>query len=196
MLQWITDLTYRIESLAAELGAVYKVASRYYQDVIEKESIMASITQDDHILCIGGGVCPFSAILFHQATGAKVTAIDSNAECIPIARQVIDGLGIGDEVRVICQEGSEAADLTQYSVIHLALQITPMDEVFSQVAKQAADGTRILIRRPKKSIDGAYSELPSPLLERCPYVEYKQAGNIGSTLMYIKQPSLQSRATA
>jgi len=187
MLRWITDLTYKIESLAAELGAVYKVASKYYQDVIEKESVLASITQDDHILCIGGGVCPFSAILFHQATGAKVTAIDSNPECVPVARQVIDELGIGGYVRVLCQEGSEVADLTQYSVVHLALQVTPMDQVFAQVEKQVRAGTRILIRRPKKSIDSVYSDLPSPLLVGCPYVEYRQAGNIGSTLMYIKQ---------
>jgi len=187
MLQWITDLTYKIEALAAELGAVYRVAARYYQDVVEKESVLASITKDDHILCIGGGVCPFSAILFHQATGAKVTSIDSNAECIPVAQQVIDGLGIGNDVRMLCQDGGAVADLTQYSVVHLALQVTPMDEVFAQVEKQVKAGTRILIRRPKKSIDGAYSELPSPLLAGCPYVEYKQAGNIGSTLLYIKQ---------
>jgi len=187
MLQWITDLTYKIEALAAELGAVYRVAARYYQDVIEKESVLASITKDDHILCIGGGVCPFSAILFHQATGAKVTAIDSNAECIPKARQVIDGLGIGGDVRMFCQDGGADTDLTQYSVVHLALQVAPMDKVFEQVERQVAVGTRILIRRPKKSVDGAYSDLPSFLQAGCPYVEYRQAGSIGSTLLYIKQ---------
>ena len=190
MLQWITDLTTKIECHAAQAGAVYQIASQYYKDVIQKEAVLANITDKDNILCVGGGVCPFSAILFHQLTGAKVTVIDNRMACIPKARQVIDRLGIGGFVRVLCLDGgSTEADLSEYTVIHLALQVSPAEHVFAQIEKQSEPETRFLVRRPKKSLGGMYSPLPDPMLANCPYVAHRSR-NIGSTLLYVKQERL------
>jgi tRNA A58 N-methylase Trm61 len=180
----ITNLTYKIECHAAQAGTVYQWASQYYRDVIEKEAILANITSDDHVLCIGGGICPFSAILFHQITGAKVTVIDNNAECIPKAEDVINKLGIGEHVRVLLQDGADV-DLAGFSVIHLALQVSPMDTVFKEVEQKSTSGTRLLVRQPKKSLDAMYSAISHEALATCPYVTHK-ARNIGSTLLYTK----------
>jgi len=188
MLQWITNFTQKIEHKATQSGLVYQIACGYYRDVIQKEVVLAGITKNDHILCIGGGVCPFSAILFHQVTGAKVTVIDNNAICIPIARQIIDHLGIGEYVHVLCQDGGSAEiRFSEYTVVHFALQVCPMACVFSHVEKQVAPGTKLLIRRPKKQLRKLYSGLPSPLLHSCPLTTHKKGRNIGSTLLYIKQ---------
>ena len=187
MLQWITDFTHKLENQAGESSIVYHLASKYYLDVIKKETILANITDKDHILCIGSGTCPFSAILFHQITGAKVTAIDNNPICIPDARQIIDRLSIADFVHVFCQDGSSAELIfTEYSVIHFALQIQPIEIVFSQVEKKIAPGTKLLIRRPRKNLDQIYSQLSSPILALSPYTTHSKARNIGSTLLYIK----------
>jgi hypothetical protein len=190
MLRWITNLTYKIECKATKAGVFYQVASGYYRDIIQREAVLANITDKDHILCIGGGICPFSAILFHQVTGAKVTVIDNNATCIPKAKQVLNKLGIGDKVQVFHRDGSDTGmDLSKYSVIHLALQVAPMDYVFSQLVRQAMPGNRLLIRRPRKSLGSMYSELLSSILSSFPYVAHKSR-NIGSTLLYIKQEQL------
>ena len=186
-MRWITDLTYKIECRAAEAGTIYQLASQYYKDIIKKEVVLASITGNDHILCIGGGICPFSAIIFHQTTGAKVTVIDNNMACIPKAKEIIDRLSIGNFVHVLYQDGgSKDVDLTAYSVVHLALQVTPMDYVFSQVERQVLPGAKLLIRRPKQALGGMYSKMSNPQLAGCPYVAHKSR-NIGSTLLYIKQ---------
>jgi len=188
MLEWITDFTRKVERHATQSELVYQMAAGYYRDVIQKEVVLASITGDDHILCIGGGACPFSAILFHQATGAKVTVIDNNATCIPQAKQVIDQLGIGGQVQVLCRDGGNAEILfSQYTVVHFALQVNPMQSVFSHVESRVAPGTKLLVRRPKKQLRKLYSGLPSPLLNSCPFTTHKKARNIGSTLLYIKQ---------
>jgi len=188
VLQWITDFTRKIEYQATRSEFVYQLTAGYYRDVIQKEVVLANITKGDHILCIGGGTCPFSAILFHQATGAKVTVIDNNVICIPIARQVIEHLGIGEHVRVLCQDGAGAdTTFSEYTVVHFALQVCPMASVFSHVEKQVAPGTKLLIRRPKTQLKNLYSGLPSPLLHSCPLTTHKKARNIGSTLLYIKQ---------
>jgi len=186
MLRWITGITQKIECQAAKSRAVYWLASQYYRDVIQRETELADITENDHILCIGGGICPFSAILFHQTTGARVTVIDNNTACVPQARQVIERLGLGGHVHVFCQDGgSSELSLSEYSVVHFALQVSPMERVFSQVERQVAHGTKLLVRRPKSRLSGLYSRLPDFAMTRCPHITHK-ARNIGSTLLYVK----------
>ena len=186
MLRWITGVTQKIECWAAKSRAVYWFASQYYRDVIQREIELAGITKDDHVLCIGGGICPFSAILFHQATGAKITVIDNNVACVPQARRVIERLDLGGHVRVFCQDGDSAElSLSEYSVVHFALQVSPLERVFSRVERQVAHGTRLLVRRPKSRLSGLYDRLPGFTPAYCPHITHK-ARNIDSTLLYVK----------
>lgn len=186
-LKWLTDFTYKIEDKAVKSNFIYKIASGYYHDVIAKEATLANITEKDHILCIGGGICPFSAILFHQITGAKVTVIDNNEICIPKAKQVIQRLGLNQQVHVLCQDGRTAdISFSDYTIIHFALQVSPMEQVFDIIERQVMSGTRLLIRRPKKRLKNMYCKVAKTLLSYCPYVAHKSR-NIGSTVLYIKQ---------
>jgi D-arabinose 1-dehydrogenase-like Zn-dependent alcohol dehydrogenase len=184
MLKWITKFTHKIENQAVKTGFVYRLACKYYQSVINKEVELANITKEDHILCIGGGICPFSAILFHQLTGAKVTVIDNNEKCVPKAKKVIERLGIGEKVRVLHQDGN-SIKLTDYTVIHFALQVFPMEQVFLSVTKKARAGTKLLVRRPKKQLSALYNKLTDGLTDCCCCATHK-ARNIGSTLLYTK----------
>ena len=184
----VTALSQKIEDWAFETEIVYKLAARYYHDVIEREVVLANITKDDHILCIGGGICPFSAILLHQTTGAKVTVIDNNDKCVPKAVKIIERLGISKYVKVLYQDGGNCGlDFSKYSVVHFALQVCPMECVFSYVEGRVVPGTKLLIRRPKRKLGKFYSGLTSPLLHNCPLTTHKKARNIGSTLLYVKQ---------
>ncbi|MCL2169772.1 MAG: hypothetical protein FWB74_07100 [Defluviitaleaceae bacterium] len=181
---WITDITRKIEGLAAKNKFVYSIASRYYTDVIKSEASLAGITADDHVLCIGGGICPFSAILLHQTTGAKVTVIDNEIHCVSEAQQVVRRLGICGNVNVVHQDGAcKHACYKNYTVIHFALQVSPMECVFSQVEACTAPGTKFLIRRPKKHLCGLYSKLS---LNSETEVLHKKGRNVGSTLLYVK----------
>lgn len=186
MLNLITNLTRKIENYSLKTGFVYSLACKYYHSVIEKEIALANITANDHILCIGGGICPFSAILFHQTTGARVTVIDNNSKCVKKAQQVIDKLGINEKVHVYHQDGnSQNIMFADYTVIHFALQVCPMEHVFFNVERQAVDGTRLLVRRPKKQLDNMYCHINC--LSPCNPHAAHRARNIGSTIMYTKK---------
>ena len=190
MSQWITSITQKIEDWASEKEVIYKLAEKYYHDVVQKEVVLASITKGDSVLCIGGGICPFTAILLHQATGAKVTVIDNNICCIPKARQVIDRLKLSEHVAVFHQDGrSTDLPFSAYTVVHFALQTYPMECVFSHVEKHVAPGTKLLVRSPKRQLRNLYNQLPSPLLHYCPFTVHNATRNIGSTLLYIKEGS-------
>ena len=182
---WITNLTQKIERLAVKIKFFYRIASRYYQSIIKNEIDLADITKNDHILCIGGGSCPFSAILLHQTTGAKVTVIDNNKCCIPKARKIIKRLGIGKSIKVLCQDGRNIElEFSKYSVIHLALQVAPMENVLTQLEKQITPGTKLLIRKPKKQLEKLYSRFP--ILYECRYAAHKLS-NIDRTILFVKK---------
>jgi len=187
MLKWIKDFAYKVENKAAESEFIYRLTSGYYQDVIQKEIVLANITAKDHILCIGGGICPFSAILFHQLTGAKVTVIYNNENRVPKAKEVITRLGINEKVRVFHQDGKDIT-FANYTIVHLALQVSPMEQVFNAVEQQIVPGTKLLVRRPKRPLGNLYSKLASAL-SNCPYAAHKSR-NIGSTVLYIKQDTV------
>jgi len=184
----ITKFTQKIEYLAAEKSIIYHIASRYYKDVIKNEISLANITKDDKILCIGGGFCPFSAILLHQTTGAKVTVIDNNSVCIPKAREVVERLGLIESIHLECTEGCcKDLSVSQFTIVHFALQITPIEYVFAEVEKKVRPGTKMLIRRPKGNLNKMYCKLSQKLLACCRYINHNKPCNIGSTYLYVKE---------
>jgi len=193
----IIGLTRTIETLASKSKLFYWIASHYYRNVIKNEVTLANITNNDHVLCIGGGICPFSAILFHQITGAKVTVIDNCKDCIREAQHIIGRLDLSDHVHAIWQDGG-AIDfsLSEFSVVHFALQVFPMDFVFPQVRKQVVPGTKLLVRRPKETFNKVYSQLTGSLPNFCRHITHQKACNIGSTLLYIKQERLNEEKMA
>lgn len=177
MHDFLTALTYKIEQKATKAGLVYKLACKYYRGVVQREIALANITAKDHILCIGGGICPLTAVLFHQLTGAKVTVIDNNHACIAKATRFVGDLGLGAHVAVHCQDGSSRDMMyADFTVIHVALQVSPREQVLASVEGQMVPGTRLLVRRPKGR---------GQVLSYCPYARHKSR-NIGSTALSIK----------
>ena len=184
----IIKLTQKIEYWAARTSLIYYIASRYYRDVINKEISLANITKHDRILCIGGGFCPFSAILLHQTTGAEVTVIDNDSDCVPKALEVIKRLGLSSYIHLLHQDGGCAEfSLSEFSIVHFALQVTPMEYVFAEVERKVHPGTKLLVRRPKGHLNKMYCKLTNALLTCCRRVSHQKVCNIGSTYLYVKQ---------
>ncbi|NLB88471.1 MAG: hypothetical protein GX790_04490 [Syntrophomonadaceae bacterium] len=184
----VTKFTQKIEYWAAENKIVYNIASCYYKDIIRREAKLANINNRDHVLCIGGGPCPFSAILLHQATGAKITVIDNIKHCVTVAKQLVTRMGLDDYINVMHQDGVEV-ELNNYTVILLALQVSPLESVLENLHKKARPGTRLLIRRPRECLSKLYSNLSTKWLKDCIAINHKGARNIGNTLLCIKQES-------
>ena len=197
MVRKIIGLTHGIESLASRSKLFYLAASKYYRNVIENEALLADISMDDHILCIGGGICPFSAILFHQLTGAEVTVIDNCMECVSEAEQIINRMGLDKYVHAVYQDGGSIGfSLSKFSVIHFALQVFPMEFVFPRIKRQVLPGTKILVRRPKNCLNMMYSQFTGSLLTCCRHIAHQKACNIGRTLLYVKQERLNEEKMA
>lgn len=172
---WITRLTRQIEQLAASSRLIYSLAALYYRQMVQREAELAQIGPEDRVLCIGGGICPYTAILLQEYTGAEVTVIDNDPRCVEQCCRFLRGRGLdGIGVQFGCGTAVHCGD---YTVVHLALQVSPREEVLRRVLAQARAGTRILVRVPKASLEGPFQ------CER--RVQHGTLSNVGCTFVLV-----------
>lgn len=127
----------------------------YYRPIVKKEVELANIHQNQEILCVGGGYFPSTAVLFHQLTGAKVTVIDNDLEAVMFSRKVVEGLGYGSSVLVQHSDGVQKTS-GGFDVIHIAMQVSPKEEVFRSLHSTFSPDAKLLIRTPKQHLERGY----------------------------------------
>ncbi|WP_048815463.1 class I SAM-dependent methyltransferase [Methanosalsum zhilinae] len=120
----------------------------YYKRLVAKEIAIATISQNDHILCIGGGPFPCTAIEIAEQTGAQVTVVDNDPEAVEISRKVVSRLHLNNRIQVIQADG-ENVSAHRYSLVHIALQVYPKEKVLANICHRITPHTRILMRRTK-----------------------------------------------
>lgn len=178
---FIEAFTRSFERLACRSALAQRLCVGYYKSMIQKERGLAELGPDDHVLVVGGGPCPISALLIHQHSGARVTVVDCRELCVKKAREYIASLGLSEAVEVLCAYGQDI-DMRPYSVVHLALQIEGKEWVAARCFAQAKPGTRILVRMGKEDQGGG-----SKLCSACARVAHSPCQRVGQTLLYRVQ---------
>ncbi len=179
----ITRVTKYIEVVAGKSGLFYRAAAHYYKNMVKNEIELAKIKSSDRVLCIGGGPCPFSGILLYKYTGAAVTILDNDKKCVECSRKMLKNMGLDGKIEILYGEAEEICP-QGYSVIHMALQISPFAKVFAKMQKGCEQGAKILVRLPKKSLSKMYDtiDLASP----ANLAFHSGLKNVDSTALFIK----------
>lgn len=184
----IVTATRTIEYLASRNKLFYQISALYYRSIVADEIKLAGITEHDHVLCIGGGPCPYTGILFNRLTGARITVVDNDYSSVVCSRQLLQTLGLDQDIKVLFADG-DSIEVDGYSVIHFALQVDPFEEVFKELERKCRKGTRLLIRLPKKTIKGLYSHGSMEFFSQCKHTFHGRSKNLASTVLYIKAGS-------
>ncbi len=179
----ITKITQLIEYLACRFSLFYYLSMLYYRGMVRREVRLANITSKDRVLVVGGGPCPHTAILIHKLTGATVTAVDNDFVCVKSAIRLINRLGLADRVRILHRNGLSLST-EHYTVVILALQLSPKLEIIRSLERQAKPGDRILIRLAKESLADLYSPVKQSQFASLPTVEHSQFTNVEQTVLY------------
>ncbi|MDI9519128.1 MAG: class I SAM-dependent methyltransferase [Bacillota bacterium] len=151
---FITKFTQKLEEYVQKNPLLYKIMLAYYKPLVKCEIRLAGIECTDKVLCVGGGSCPITAILFRKYTGADITVIDNNPYCVKNAKKFLNKKGI-DGIDVVCCEGIKTC-CNNYSVVHLAMQVSPMEETLKKLMKDAKTNARFLVRTPKRIFTKLY----------------------------------------
>lgn len=181
----IPKTTKLLEHLAAKSPTIYRLISHYYKSLVREEVALANIKATDKVLCIGGGPCPISGILLHEYTKAHVTIADNDYHCVTAARDLIEKLGYTDSIKVIYSEGNNISP-EDFSVIHMAVQVSPLDQVFCHLKQTCRFGSKILVRLPRKNLIKFYSVKDCSIFHNyCRKAVYNWR-NVDSTALFIK----------
>ncbi|AFS77432.1 hypothetical protein Curi_c03570 [Gottschalkia acidurici 9a] len=151
----IPRFTKSLERITSFFPRLVYFYSLYYKDIVEKEVELGQLTEEDKVLCIGGGPFPCTALEIAYQTGAKVCVVDCDPVAVSCAQRVIDKLNMSERVRVFISRG-EDIDPSKYSVIHMALQVFPKDKILKNILKRCSSETRVLVRSPKEHLKSLY----------------------------------------
>ncbi|SCZ06885.1 nicotianamine synthase family protein [Alkaliphilus peptidifermentans] len=182
----IPTFTSKLEKLCSISPLLIKLVEIYYKDLVKREVDLGQISCDDHVLCIGGGPLPCTALAIANQTGAQVYVIDIDPLSVEIAQKVIKRLNMTQKVKVGLASGQQM-DVSDFSVVHVALQAYPREDIFKNVWKKAPAGARILMRSPKEALRPFYSSLPDECHKCHQCMNIKQNNmTISCTLLFTK----------
>lgn len=133
------------EKVALDFPFFLERLSLYYEKRVSMELEAAYVRRGDRVLCIGGGPCPFTAVYIHKLTGAHVTVIDNNLAAVQTGNRFINKLNLCSAITYLHADG-EKVDLDGFSLVHVALQVTPREKVVRHIQKCAAPHAQILVR--------------------------------------------------
>ncbi|MCD5410801.1 MAG: hypothetical protein LRZ93_04000 [Clostridiales bacterium] len=146
----ISCLTKELEKSIYKYPSIIKLWKKYYyNNIIEKEIELGEISREDQVLCIGGGAIPFTALDIALKTGASVAIVELDLVAVEKSRELINEINMSNRIEVIHSSGQEF-DASKYSVVHIASQACPVDEILHNVWACISCGSKILFRCDKK----------------------------------------------
>ncbi|MBN4056506.1 MAG: hypothetical protein COA82_06055 [Alkaliphilus sp.] len=180
-MKFISCLTKELEKSIYKYPSIIKLWKKYYYDkIIEKEIELGEISREDHVLCIGGGAIPFTALDIALKTGASVAIIELDLVAVEKSRQLINRINMSNKIEVIHSSGQEF-DASRYSVVHIASQVCPVDEILHNVWARIACGSKILFRCDKKKYKS--------------FCNKAKVQNYSNQLKQVKQDGILMKAT-
>lgn len=181
----IALITKELEKILSIYPATSCVFYPYYKMMVDKEIELGKISKEDKVLCIGGGSFPFTALEIAKKTGAEIQIIDVDPTAIKNSKKVIHKLHMEEKIKV-CQEWGQNVDASSFTVIHIARQAVPHEEILNNILSRATNGSRILVRSNRNSLTSIYNLLHLPYYCDKYSCKEKNYSMIKSTLLYIK----------
>jgi hypothetical protein len=116
-----------------------------FEILVRKEIALAAITPGSHILMIGSGYFPSTAIELAGQAGCRIDCVDFVAEAVAMSRKFIAKIGLDDRITIIHGRGEER-DCGQYDAVLVGCLAQPKREIMANLAATAAPHCRVVCR--------------------------------------------------
>lgn len=180
----------RLERLAQRSPLFRRVYTfLFYRRIIEIEITAAQLPAGAHVLHVGCGPFPVSALALADK-GFAVTALDRDPETVRSAAQAFGGRGI----TFLCADAKEF-DYSGFEAVFVALHVSPRQEILQAIVASADQGTRVLVRNARGALKKEYTSIR---VEDCKQslesLTHRLPGQ--KELLVLRRPSLTSLTTA
>lgn len=176
------DSTKILEKHTGKFPLLQDMMLTYYRPIVKKEVELAQVKPQEKVLCVGGGYFPCTALLFHQLSGAKVTVIDNDKDAVAVSQALVAKLGYDQNVTVLHSDGMDCK-AQGFDIIHLAMQVSPKEEVFAQLFGGCTCKAKLLVRTPKQHLERGYQPFQEMTETWVTQVKYS---NIQKTMLYVR----------
>ena len=134
----------------------FRLYAAPYRRLVKRELRLAGVKRNETLLSIGCGALPFSAVLAHSFTGARVIAVDVDRAAAERARLLVERMGLSGSIRIVIADASTGR-LPPADVALVALQAAPKDEIWRNLQRSLRPGTgRAVFRLPRPGLESEY----------------------------------------
>jgi precorrin-6B methylase 2 len=106
---------------------------------------MAELRGGDHVVMIGSGPFPITAILLYTEFGIRVTAVDCDHGAVEISRQVIKQLGLERGISVELGQGQSFVP-SDFSSVIVALLAHPKELILQNIFANYRHRSKVICR--------------------------------------------------
>lgn|GEM_PF-4987571 len=125
-------------------------------EAVQLEGERMGLTPDSHVLVLGSGAYPVTALLYQRCFSAKCTCVDIDEEAVASSRAFIDAIGLTEQISIhygdACSFPAEG-----YSHVFVTLCCQPKRAVFESLARSTA--SPIAFRRPNALYELWYADV-------------------------------------
>jgi hypothetical protein len=119
-----------------------------YHSLVKNQVDAMQLNRENRLAFIGCGPVPMSLILLSHLYGMQSIGLDTSFKAVNLARKVIDHLGIGKDIQIICSDETGLKDL-RWDMILVAALAEPKAQIFANLHKilRTQNGHRPVIYR-------------------------------------------------
>ncbi|MBN2065396.1 MAG: class I SAM-dependent methyltransferase [Candidatus Thermoplasmatota archaeon] len=125
-----------------------KISQIYEKSIGEKykrESRTFDITDSHHILHIGCGAYPITALTLAKMNGSKIVGIDNNQKAIRLANEIVRNQQLDDRVTITYGDGT-TYPVNLFDTIIISGCSSPKMQILDHVINTAKPQSKIIVR--------------------------------------------------
>ena len=138
------------EKIIAKLSKLFVFYLDFYDDMIENEIILASISKNDEILHIGCGSFPATSLLLAKKTKAEVTGIDNKKSSVKQALKIVKNQIFSEKIQIVHADAL-SFPLNTYDVIIISQGVEPYAKILKNISKNLKKNGRVIFRTSSTS---------------------------------------------
>lgn len=173
------------EKILHKRKPLFNLYGMIYSKVLNKEFFLGGFCAKDRIVNIGCGAVPFTAIYLSQKIGAKVVALDKDADALEKAHYSLRKYGLEKNIELV------EADATKYVPRYytgalVALQAEPKKKILENLLSNGEKGASLIFRQPRDIFTSQYAHLPLDKYPPDSEVIHSMK-TIGKSILYLKR---------
>lgn len=117
---------------------------RFYEAMVREEARLAGIEPGAHLLHVGCGAYPFTALTLAQL-GYTVVGVDRDPGAAAMARRVVKAMGRQERIRIEHAHG-ESVNTSAFDAVWVSLHVWPRAAVLANCLQGLRIGGRMVVR--------------------------------------------------